>query len=138
MIKICVRTCFFGKQNSTLGSVVPLAMFLLNTAESTFCQQRTDLECTVWLVLFILGRPQQLDLDVQLAVGLEVHPDLVERLLRLADQVGEREFAVGDEVVGRHRGVVEHSEPNLDIALCIETGHSFYFQHNTDSTSTDS
>ena len=27
-IKICVRTCFFGKQNSTLGSVVPLAMFL--------------------------------------------------------------------------------------------------------------
>ena len=28
LIKICVRTCFFGKQNSTLGSVVPLAMFL--------------------------------------------------------------------------------------------------------------
>ena len=27
LIKICVRTCFFGKQNSTLGSVVPLAMF---------------------------------------------------------------------------------------------------------------
>ena len=65
---------------------------------------RTDLECTVWLVLFILGRPEQLDLDVQLAVGLEVHPDLVERLLRLADQVGEREFAVGDEVVGGDGG----------------------------------
>ena len=29
LIKICVRTCFFGKQNSTLGSVVPLAMFCL-------------------------------------------------------------------------------------------------------------
>ena len=28
LIKICVRTCFFGKQNSTLGSVVPLAMLL--------------------------------------------------------------------------------------------------------------
>ena len=27
LIKICVRTCFFGKQNSTHGSVVPLAMF---------------------------------------------------------------------------------------------------------------
>ena len=79
-------------------------LFLLNTFESIFCQLRTDLECTVWLVLFILGRPQQLDLDVQLAVGLEVHPDLVERLLRLADQVGERELAVGDEVVGGNGG----------------------------------
>ena len=29
LIKICVRTCFFGKQNSTLGSVVPLAMFYI-------------------------------------------------------------------------------------------------------------
>ena len=27
LMKIYVRTCFFGKQNSTLGSVVPLAMF---------------------------------------------------------------------------------------------------------------
>ena len=27
LINICVRTCFFGKQNSTLGSVAPLAMF---------------------------------------------------------------------------------------------------------------
>ena len=78
--------------------------FPLNAVEFTFCQLRTDLECTVWLVLFILGRPQQLDLDVQLAVGLEVHPDLVERLLRLADQVGERELAVGDEVVGGNGG----------------------------------
>ena len=32
LIKICVRNCFFGKQNSTLGSVVPLAMFS-NTVE---------------------------------------------------------------------------------------------------------
>ena len=30
MIKFCVRTCYFGKQNSTLGSVVPLAMFTLS------------------------------------------------------------------------------------------------------------
>ena len=28
MIKIYVRSCYFGKQNSTLGSVVPLAMFV--------------------------------------------------------------------------------------------------------------
>ena len=27
LIRICVRTCYFGKQKSTLGSVVPLAMF---------------------------------------------------------------------------------------------------------------
>ena len=79
-------------------------LFLFNAAESIFCQLRTDLECTVWLVLFILGGPEQLDLDVQLPVGLEVHPDLVERLLRLADQVGQREFAVGDEVVGGNGG----------------------------------
>ena len=32
LIKICVRTCFFGKQNSTLGSVVPLAMFMTDMA----------------------------------------------------------------------------------------------------------
>ena len=29
LIKICVRTFFFVKQNSTFGSVVPLAMFFL-------------------------------------------------------------------------------------------------------------
>ena len=34
LIKICVRTCFFGKQNSTLGSVVPLAMFFNLTREA--------------------------------------------------------------------------------------------------------
>ena len=27
LIKICVRTCYFGKENLTLGSVLPLAMF---------------------------------------------------------------------------------------------------------------
>ena len=31
LIKICVRTCYFGKQNSTLGSVVPLAMLFILT-----------------------------------------------------------------------------------------------------------
>ena len=93
------------RREHVLSLSLPLCpLFLFNAVEFTFCQLRTDLECTVWLVLFILGRPQQLDLDVQLAVGLEVHPDLVERLLRLADQVGEREFAVGDEVVGGNGG----------------------------------
>ena len=29
LIKICERTCYFGKQNSTLGSVVPLAMLFI-------------------------------------------------------------------------------------------------------------
>ena len=85
-------------------SLLLCPLFLLNAVESTFCQLRTDLECTVWLVLFILGGPQQLDLDVQLAVGLEVHPDLMEGLLRLADQVGQGEFAVGDEVVRGNGG----------------------------------
>ena len=31
LIKICVLTCYFGKQNSTLGSVVPLAMLFILT-----------------------------------------------------------------------------------------------------------
>ena len=59
-------------------------------------------------------------------------------LARSLDQLRQGQLAVGDEVVGRHRGVVEHSEANLDITLCTETGHSFYFQHNTDSKSQDS
>ena len=93
------------RREHALSLSLPLCpLFLLNAVECTVCQLRTDLECTVWLVLFILGRPQQLDLDVQLAVGLEVDPDLVERLLRLADQVGQREFAVGDEVVRGNGG----------------------------------
>ena len=69
-----------------------------------------DLECAVWLVLLVLGRPEQLDLDVQLPVGLEVDPDLMKRLLCLADQVGEGEFAVGDEVVGGNGGAAQRSE----------------------------
>ena len=42
LIKICVRTfemtsrSYFGKQNSTLGSVVPLAMFCFNAWPPTF------------------------------------------------------------------------------------------------------
>ena len=98
-----------GEESMSFSLSLSLCLlFLLNAVESKFCQLRTDLECTVWLVLFILGRPQQLDLDVQLAVGLEVHPDLVERLLRLADQVGEREFAVGDEIIRRNGGAAQH------------------------------
>ena len=60
------------------------------------------------MVLLVLGRPEQLDLDVQLPVGLEVDPDLMKRLLCLADQVGEGEFAVGDEVVGGNGGAAQH------------------------------
>ena len=43
LIKICVCTCdmtsriYFGKMNSTLGSVVPLAMFFSNIASLPFC-----------------------------------------------------------------------------------------------------
>ena len=33
LIKICVRTFYFGMQNSTLGSVVPLAIFPLEDFE---------------------------------------------------------------------------------------------------------
>ena len=66
-----------------------------------------DLKSTVWLVLLILGCPEQLDLDMELPVWFEVDPDLVERLLRLADQVREREFAVGDEIIGRNRGAAQ-------------------------------
>ena len=62
------------------------------------------------MVLLVLGRPEQLDLDVQLPVGLEVDPDLMKRLLCLADQVGEGEFAVGDEVVGGNGGAAQRSE----------------------------
>ena len=67
-----------------------------------------DLKSTVWLVLLILGCPEQLDLDMKLPVWLEVDPDLVERLLRLADQVREREFAVGNEIIGRNGGAAQH------------------------------
>ena len=44
LIKICVRTCFFGKQNSTLGSVVPLAMFYIKSLvnSSTFLKRYLD------------------------------------------------------------------------------------------------
>ena len=41
LIKICVETCFFGKQNSTLGSVVPLAMFSFIILNSNFCWEKS-------------------------------------------------------------------------------------------------
>ena len=52
-------------------------------------------------------------------LGLQLEPYLVQGLARGLDQLRQGQLAVGDEVVGRHRGVVEHSEPNLDIALCM-------------------
>ena len=49
LIKICVRTCFFGKQNSTLGSVVPLAMFSHRLESAEFLPENTVrcCECTL-------------------------------------------------------------------------------------------
>ena len=35
LIKICLRICYFGNQNTTLGSVVPLAMFSKNLPTAT-------------------------------------------------------------------------------------------------------
>ena len=37
MIKICVRTC---NMNSTLGSVVPLAMFYKESSQAEFVENR--------------------------------------------------------------------------------------------------
>ena len=59
------------------------------------------------MVLLVLGRPQQLNLDVQLPVRFKVDPDLMKRLLGLADEVGEGELAVGDEVVGGDGGAAQ-------------------------------
>ena len=63
---------------------------------------------------------------MQFPIWLEVHPDLMERLLGLANEVGEGELDVGDEVVRWHGGTrgglgdershsipVEHSQSNL-------------------------
>ena len=65
------------------------------------------------LILFVLGGPLELNLDVKFSIGLQVQPDVVQRLLGLLYQVGERHLAVGDEVVGRDGGVVEHGEADL-------------------------
>ena len=65
------------------------------------------------LILFVLGGPLELNLDVKFSIGLQVQPDVVQWLLRLLYQVGERQLAVGDEVVGRDGGVVEHGEADL-------------------------
>ena len=65
------------------------------------------------LILFVLGRPLELNLDVKFSIGLQIQPDIVQRLVCLLYQVGERQLAVGDEVVGRDGGVVEHGEADL-------------------------
>ena len=62
------------------------------------------------MVLLILSRPEQLNLDVQLPVRFKVDPDLMKRLLGLANEVGEGELAVGDEVVGGNGGAGQRSE----------------------------
>ena len=40
------------------------------------------LECSAWLVLFILGGPLELYLDVELPHGLQLQPNVMERLSR--------------------------------------------------------
>ena len=51
LIKICVRICdmtsrnYFGKQNSTLGSVVPLAIFISGTKVGI---SRNEVQVTSW------------------------------------------------------------------------------------------
>ena len=61
--------------------------------------------------LLLLRRPLQLDLAVDPPAGLEVNPEVVERLVLLVDEVGEADGAVGDEGVGRDGGVVPHRQP---------------------------
>ena len=98
---------------SKLGGGVHFKTGIIHSAQLIypswiFKPECLDLKSTVWLVLLILGCPEQLDLDMELPVWFEVDPDLVERLLRLADQVGEREFAVGDEIIRRNGGAAQH------------------------------
>ena len=71
------------------------------------------LEGSTRLVLFVLGGPLELNLDVELPIGLQLQPDVVKWLLCLLYQLWERQLAVGDEIIWRDRGVVEHSEPDL-------------------------
>ena len=92
LINICLRTCdmtqrsYFGKQNSTLGSVVPLAMFVLSTvsaAKAWLCNQ-TSVKNHIQLFFFncpdnskIVEKEDNFQLlfepnDIVLSIGEEV------------------------------------------------------------------
>lgn len=55
----------------------------------------------------VLTLPFQVNRDMHLAHGLQVHPKVL-LLLFAVREVLERDIAVGHKVVGRNRGVVEH------------------------------
>ena len=59
-----------SKSNPPLGSP---ALFLL--------------ECSAWLVLLVLGGPLELDLDVELPLGLQLQPDVMQGLAGLLDKI---------------------------------------------------
>ena len=60
MIKICLRACdmiagsYFGKMNSTLGSVVPLAMFKHNEAFWYICVPHSSVP-EIFLLYYLLS-----------------------------------------------------------------------------------
>ena len=45
------------------------------------------LECSAWLVLLVLGGPLELDLDVELPLGLQLQPDVMQGLAGLLDKI---------------------------------------------------
>ena len=86
----------------------------------------TCLEGPVRLVLFILSRPQKLYLDMQLSVWLKFDPYFVKRLLRLTDQVGERELTVGNEIIRGDSG----AEQGGNVRLFTTIGKLYMVQEN--------
>ena len=71
------------------------------------------LEGSTGLVLLIFGGPLQLYLDMQLPLGLQLQPDIMQGLSCLLYQVRQRQLAVGNEVIWRYSGIMEHSEAHL-------------------------
>ena len=99
LIKICVRTCdmtsrsYFGKQNSTLGSVVPLAMFCFNAWPPLFrpslisssklflcglCTTTLSINFTFYSWLWCVQRPLfKTDWVFTFTYGVSVHLDAI-------------------------------------------------------------
>ena len=71
------------------------------------------LECSTWLVLFILGRPLEFYFDVKLPHGLQLQPNIMERLSGLFYKIWQRQLAIGDEVIWWNCGIMKQSEPNF-------------------------
>ena len=76
LIKICVRTCYFGKQYSTLGSVVPLAMFstVICLTSDVFGLQRIILVSSyllyIWYILLLISNNYLSIIDMIISLGL--------------------------------------------------------------------